>query len=350
MSRFSLLARRVLSYFIFRNYSADTTSMSAAPNVKVRSTEKIRILIADDDWQSARRTNEFLNQNGFESRLCQNGADAKKILVGWRPKVLLIDLLLPEANAFELLQFCQNDPAMRGADTAVLVMSSHNSQENVSEAYQRGARDYLARPIAFPDLLNRLVFHCRDKREITPKNATDAAPDSLKIADIVITQALQKISFEEMLYNLTKMSALKLKGLRCSIVQNVTHEKGIVLASNDKKDIAGLALDLKKYPEIQLVVNCGKMVVIDNLDKSRALSQIKKELKEISFNSMLISPIYYHHKIFGVISMRMPLEATQLNDADIHFMEYMAKVLSLYISTQSPEIIGKYGLVPVPIK
>ncbi|MCB0350515.1 MAG: response regulator [Bdellovibrionales bacterium] len=324
--------------------------MSTASKIAVRSTEKIKVLIADDDWQSARRTNEFLNQNGFDCRLCQKGTDAKKILVGWQPKVLLVDLLLPEANAFELLQFCKEAPSLREVDIAVLVMSSHNSQENVNEAYQRGARDYLARPIAFPDLLNRVVFHCRQTRKVEPTSNAEAKTDSLKIADLIVTQALQKLSFEDMLFNFTQMSALKLKGLRCSIVHNVTHEKGIVLASNDKKDIAGLALDLKKYPEIQLVVNTGKMVVIDNLDESRALSRIKKDLKEISFNSMLVSPIYYHHKVFGVISMRMPSETTRVADIDIHFMEYIAKVLSLYVSTQSPEVIGKYGLVAVPSK
>ena len=80
------------------------------------------------------------------------------------------------------------------------------------------------------------------------------------------------MTLEEKLFGITKMAALKVGALRCSIVQQLTYEKGVVLASNDKKDIGGLALDLTKYPEIQLTVNTGKTIVIDNLSESRALS------------------------------------------------------------------------------
>lgn len=326
--------------------SADTSPMGAAKNLKVRSAEKIKVLLADDDWQSGRRAMDYLNQNGFDCRMVHSGIEAKKMLLAWQPKVLIVDLLLPEANAFELLRFCQNEAVLREKNVAVLVMSGHNSEENVRESYQRGARDYLARPIRYPDLLSRVVFHCRDNRSVTEIKG-EATTDSLKIADLVITQALEKLPFEEILHNITQMATLKVKGMRCSIVFQMTHEKGIVLASNDKKDIAGLALDLRKYPEIQLVVNTGKMIVIDNLDESRALSRIKNEFKNISFNGMILCPLYYQQKIFGVISMRMPSDTNRIADRDVHFLEYVAKVLSLYLGSQSAETIGKYGLIGV---
>lgn len=324
--------------------------MSSFKKVKVRAQDRIRVLIADDDWQASRRALDYLTQNGFDVRMCHTGSEAKKLIASWKPKVLLVDLLLPEANAFELLRFCQNEPSVRGLNIAVLVMSGHNSEENVRESYQRGARDYIARPVLYQDLLNRVVFHCRDPRtvELELNNSAAAPTDTLKIADLIVTQALQKLSLEEMLYNITCMAALKIKGLRCSVVFGLNHERGVVLASNDKKDIAGLSLDLRKYPEIQLVINTGKMVVIDNLEESKALSRIKNELKDIQFNSMIVCPIYYHHKNFGVISMRMPTEEARVKETDMHFMDFVSKVLSLYISTQSPETIGKYGLLGVP--
>lgn len=321
--------------------------MSAAKKLKVRSSEKIRVLIADNDGQSNRRLVEFLSLNGFDTRSCNNGADAKKILLGWKPKVLLVDLLLPQSNAFELLRFCEQESALKQENISVMIMSGHNSQDNIREAYQRGARDYLARPINYRDLLSRVVFHCRDARTVeAPKGHSKS--DSLKIADLVISQALQKLDFEDMLHSLTKMAALKVSGLRCSIIYGVTHEKGIVLASNDKKDIAGLHLDLKKYPEVQLVINTGKMVVIDNLEESRALSRIKKELKDIQFNALMVCPLYFHHKIIGAISVRMPSEKNRIADEDVHFLEFTAKVISLYLSTQNVDVFSRHGLLQVP--
>lgn len=321
--------------------------MGAAKKVKVRTDEKIRVLIADNDGMTSRRTMNFLNQHGFECRTSPNGNDAKRVLAVWRPRVLIVDLLLPDANAFEILRFCQQEPALRNQNISVLVMSGHNSEENVREAYQRGARDYIARPFMFQDLLNRVVFHCRDTREID-MNKKEVQDSTLKLADLVVSQALQRLPMEEMLYQLTQMAALKVKGLRCSVVHAVTHEKGVVLASSDKKDIAGFNLDLKKYPEILLAANKSKTVVIDNLDESRSLRQIKKSFRDIQFNAMIVCPIYYHHKIFGVVSIRMPNEESRISDSDIHFMDYMAKVTSLYMSTLDAQTIGKYGLVGVP--
>lgn len=324
--------------------------VTTAKKIPVRVQEKIRVLIADDDGHACRRARDFLTQNGFDCRMCHNGVDAKKILLEWKPKVLLADLLLPNGNAFELLNHCQNEPSLRANNVAVLVMSGHNSEENIRESYQRGARDYLTRPLMYQELLSRVVFHCRDPRFISSetKNSIAANTDKLKIADIVISQTLQKLDFEEVLHNITCMSALKTKSLRCSLVYGLTSDKGVVLASNDRKNIAGLALDLRKYPEIQIVMNTGKTVVIDNLDESKALSRIKNELKDIQFNSMIVAPIYYHYKIFGVISARMPPEQIKVDDNDVHFIDYVSKVLSLYLSTQSPETIAKYGLVGVP--
>lgn len=320
--------------------------MTAAKKMKVRSTEKIKVLIADDDGQASRRAHDFLNQNGFDCRMVDNGRDAKYLLQTWQPKLLLIDLLLPVANALEVLQFCKTDATVRTLNVSTIVISGHNSDENIREAYDRGAKDYLTRPIMYNDLLSRVVFHCRTNRELeSPKG--DVSTDSLRIADLVISQVLQKSDFEETLYNITQIATMKLRGTRCSIVHQVTLEKGVVLASNDSKKIAGLELDLRKYPEMQLVTNSGKMVVIDNLSESRALAKIKTIVKEVSFNSMIVCPIYYHHKVFGVISMRMPSDQVRIPDRDIHFLEYVAKVVSLYISTQKYEQIAKYGLMGV---
>ncbi len=316
--------------------------MTAAKKVKVRSSEKIRVLIADNDGLSARRMFEFLVQNGFECRLTSTGTETKKLLTAWRPRILLIDLLLPEANAFEILKFVGGEPSLREHHVAVMVMSGHNTPQNVHEAYERGARDYLVRPIMFKDLLARIVFHCRKPREV---DGHGHEKDAMHLANLVAAQALQSLPLAENLFTLTKMAAMKVGGLRCSIVQQLTHEKGIVLASNDKKDIAGLPLDLNKYPEIQLVVNTAKTVVIDNLSESRALSSIRAHFKEIDFNSMVVCPLYYRQKPFGVLSTRMPSNCTKVLDPDVIFLEFVAKVLSLYLTSQEPKILGQYGLV-----
>jgi DNA-binding response OmpR family regulator len=304
--------------------------------MKVRGSEKIRVLVADNDGQSGRRIFDYLNQSGFETRLVSNGADTKKMITNWKPRVVLVELLLPGGNAFDILSFCQ----LIKDDLAVIVMSGHNTDENIKEAYMRGARDYLARPIMFSDLLTRIVFHCRDLREVT---SSESSTSAMKLADIVMTQMLQKLTLEEMLYHLTRMAALKVQGQRCSVIHHVTQERGVVIASSDRRDINGYPLDLRKYPEVQLVVNTGKVIVIDDIGQSKALSRIKAEFKDFDFNSMAVLPLYCRGKIFGVLSMRMP--SVKIKNSDVHFLEFLAKSISLYLATQNLEDLGKYGLL-----
>jgi DNA-binding response OmpR family regulator len=345
---------------------------AAAKNIHVRTEEKIRILIADEDRQSNRRTMEFFTANGFDCRTCTSATELKKLLTTWVPRVLIVDLLLPDANALEILDYFQRDNHLKNQNISVIVLSGHNSENNVREAFQRGASDYLARPVDAKDLLRRVIIHCRSVRTTTISEEVNKF-DSLAAVNLFLDQALQKGKMEDILFNLTKMAAIKVKGARCSIVYLVTNNNGKVLASSDKKNIAGLNLDLKKYPEIQLTVNTGKTIVIDDLNESRALSQIKTHFKDIQFNAMIICPIRYHNQIIGVISMRMPppkniepkksndskpseLKTSEANDPtsgrlvdrDIHFMEFAAKVISLYLSTQKHEELSKYGLLNLP--
>jgi DNA-binding response OmpR family regulator len=315
--------------------------MNTNKKVSVRKTEKIRVLICDDDGQTSRRMLDFLTLSGFECRTVSKGSEAKKILLGWKPRIVLVDMLFPEMSAFSMLHYMQHEIALKKAEIKVIVMSSHNNEDNVRESYNRGAVDYMARPIMYQDLLARIVFHCRSRREV--EDSASKQRDSLKIADMILNQTLQRENFEKILYKLTQMATLRLKGARCSLIRQVTFENGAVLASSDKEDIAGLHLDLRKYPEVQLVLNTGKTVVIENLEESRALSKIKKDLKNINFNSLVVCPIYYKYKMFGVLSMRMPPERTAIENNEILFMEFLAKAMSLYLTTVAAENIGKYG-------
>lgn len=318
--------------------------MGAAKKVKVRTSEKIKVLIADDDWQTGRRLQDFLSQNGFECRMTQNGIEAKKMLAAWSPRILLIDLLLPDANAMDILRLIKKDAYLQSKNTSVIVMSGHNSPDNVKMVYAHGASDYIARPIMYQDLLNRIVFHCRDPREVEPQKEKGSS-ESLQMASIVMDQMSSNESFHEVLHNITKMAAIRVQGLRCSVVQCVTQDKGVVLASNDRKDIAGMSLDLRKYPEMQLVMNTGRPIVIDNLEESRALSKIKNHLKDITFNALIVCPLRLRGKIYGVISMRMPSNLGRIKGSDVEFVEFVAKSLNLYLNTQDPQILGKFGLI-----
>lgn len=275
---------------------------------------KIRVLVADDDRQLARRLSDFLIESGFEVKTVHNGREAKSLISDWRPRFVLADLMLPEGNAYDLLDHVKGGQKGRNSSfTEVIVLSGHNVRSNVRMSLELGATDYVVKPFRYEDMLQRLVFHCRKNRivkdisSLKDKNV-DEGTLLLHLTDLVLRASIASDPIPEIAFNLTRMVALKLGGVRCSVVQVVDHERGVVVTSHDDRNAAGIELDLNKYPEIVHVYNTGLMVAIENLDTSAELKAIKSNLKSIMFNSIIVCPISRSQKMFGVLSLRLPAE------------------------------------------
>ena len=96
--------------------------MTAAQKVRLRSTDKIRVLVADSDGIANRQLLAWLTQHGFDCRIATTGSDVKRLLASWRPRVLVIDLLLPDGNAFAILRHIENEPKLKGHHVATIIM------------------------------------------------------------------------------------------------------------------------------------------------------------------------------------------------------------------------------------
>ncbi len=306
--------------------------------------KKIRVLIADDDRAQSQRLSLFLRQNGFDCQVAADGIQAKTALVNWRPRLVLADLLLPKVNAYDLLRFIQGEPSLLRYNIGLVVLSGHNDPDNMKEAFRRGAKDFIVTPAMPQEVLRRVVMQCRAPQDLK-KSAEEAAPVDWAFIENLTAVTEAGHSLEQTLFLMTKILADKLKGVRCSVVRTVTISEGVVIASSDDEKIHDLALDLTKYPEIQLVVNTNKVIAIDNLQASTALGRIRGELKSVDFNSMVVAPVSYKGRPFGVISLRMSPEKISLSDLDVRCVDFVSKWLSLYLSGQSVEDLGHFGLI-----
>ena len=308
---------------------------------------KIKVLIADDDGQLSRRMSDFISSHGFEVKVCSGGNSAKAEILDCKPRLVLADMMLPEMNAFDLLDFCQTEPALKKQKIQVLVMSGHNSKVNVQQALSRGAKDYLVKPFKVEDVLRRLVFHCRTYRHLTELtrhdySKVDESSLMLHLTDLVLRQAIGGDSLPNILYNLTRMVAMKVDGVRCSIIHVQDPSAGIVVVSSDDKAATGIQLDLNKYPEVVNVVNSGVMIAIEDIKDSPELKLIKGLLRDVQFNSMIVCPITRYQNPFGVISLRMPAEKTVISDNEMRFVEIVSLIVSLVLSNENTKDIDTF--------
>ncbi len=310
-------------------------------------TKKIKVLLADDDGQLSRRLADYITDHGFEVRISEKGSDAKLQILDWKPRYVLADMMLPEANAFALLDYVKSEDRLKHQTTHVLVMSGHNNTFNVQQALARGAKDYLVKPFRVEDILQRLVFHTRTFKHLLDLNrnefaSTDEGSLMLHLTGLVLRQAIAGDSIPNILYNLTRMVAMKVDGVRCSIIHVASPTSGIVVVSNDDRSATGIELDLFKYPEVTNVTNTGVMIAIENIESSPDLKLIKGMLRDIMFNSMIVCPVTRYQKPFGVLSLRMPVEKTSITDNEMRFVEIVSHVVSLVLSNENSKDIDDF--------
>jgi DNA-binding NtrC family response regulator len=112
-----------------------------------------KLLAIDDDPQTLSIIADTLRDEGLEILTAEDPEAGFQLFTSVRPKVVLLDLLMPGLGGMDMLgRIVSSDP---GAN--VIVISGHYSAESAMEAIQRGACDYMTKPIDFQRLRHRIA-------------------------------------------------------------------------------------------------------------------------------------------------------------------------------------------------
>lgn len=110
---------------------------------------KRKILIIEDDGFLASIYAQKLELEGFEVAFATNGEDGLKLAQKDKPDLILLDLLMPQMDGFEVLEKAKADPAIK--DVKVLVLSNLGQKEDVDRCMKLGAAGYLIKAHALPE-------------------------------------------------------------------------------------------------------------------------------------------------------------------------------------------------------
>jgi DNA-binding NtrC family response regulator len=129
--------------------SVSTRNHAKAPElVKPRG----RVLIVDDEDVIAGTLKEFLQGESFEVATAMNAATALNLIETFEPDVVLCDVQLPGADGLSVL----NSSLQIRPETLFIVITAYATVENAVAAFQRGAHDYLMKPVMFEELLAKI--------------------------------------------------------------------------------------------------------------------------------------------------------------------------------------------------
>jgi twitching motility two-component system response regulator PilH len=113
-----------------------------------------KILVVDDSKTELHHLSDLLGRAGFEVRTAQNGEDATRRLAEDRPDLILMDVVMPGQNGFQLTRSITRDP--RYADVPVIMCTSKNQETDKVWGMRQGARDYVVKPVDGGELIAKI--------------------------------------------------------------------------------------------------------------------------------------------------------------------------------------------------
>jgi len=111
------------------------------------------ILIVDDEAQIRASVSGVLADEGFRVLEADNGRTALAAIAAEQPRLVLLDIWMPEIDGIELLRQIQE----RHPGTRVIVISGHGNIETAVRATQLGAVDFIEKPFSLDRLLERVA-------------------------------------------------------------------------------------------------------------------------------------------------------------------------------------------------
>ena len=126
--------------------------LSLNPNI---DPSKVNILVVDDIPLNVLLVKKMLQPLGFSTEEAEDGVVAMEMISREKPDLVLLDLMMPRMNGFEVLRRLRADEATKSIP--VIILSALNSNDDVAKGIAMGAEDYITKPIIMERLQNSVI-------------------------------------------------------------------------------------------------------------------------------------------------------------------------------------------------
>jgi len=113
-----------------------------------------KVLVVDDSKTELMFLTDLLQKNGFAVRTAENADDAMRRLQEDRPDLILMDVVMPGQNGFQLTRAIARDPLY--AQVPIILCTSKNQETDRVWGMRQGARDYIVKPVNPSELMAKI--------------------------------------------------------------------------------------------------------------------------------------------------------------------------------------------------
>ena len=297
---------------------------------------KAKVLLVEDDSIQAEATKEILEKVGYEVLLADDGINAIKIVKSERPDIILLDLILPGLDGYEVCRWLKLDESTKGIPIIMLTVKKDLSDK--ISGLQIGADDYLPKPYNELELNARIYASLRTK----------TLQDELKMKNKQLEELLSKVEYMAItdalteLYNRRRMHDVLGKEFERSkrystpfsvVMLDIDHFKkvndnfGHLTGDMVLKDIAKVLLN--SIRDIDTAARYGGeefVLILPNTEKNDAKNvaeRIRDFIEKNKFSVIENSPLTISIGISGLPDKKIETEDKLMRCAD--FALYQAK-------------------------
>ncbi|MEQ9365442.1 MAG: hybrid sensor histidine kinase/response regulator [Leptospirales bacterium] len=134
----------------------------AAPEVETDHNIRPGVLIVDDQVNNLKVLGTILRDEDYEIYAARDGAEALQTASLARPDLILLDIMMPELDGYEVCRRLKADPLT--AEIPVIFLTARGESEDLVAGFDAGAVDYIRKPFQQAELLARVRLHLELKR------------------------------------------------------------------------------------------------------------------------------------------------------------------------------------------
>ncbi|MBK1613156.1 two-component system response regulator [Rubrivivax gelatinosus] len=113
-----------------------------------------KILVVDDSKTELHHLSDILGKRGYVVRTAENGDEAMRRIAEELPDLILMDVVMPGQNGFQLTRQITRDPRYEGIP--VIMCTSKGQETDKVWGLRQGARDYIVKPVQTDELLSKI--------------------------------------------------------------------------------------------------------------------------------------------------------------------------------------------------
>jgi DNA-binding response OmpR family regulator len=125
-----------------------------------------KVLIADDEPNIVLSLEFLMKQAGYDVRVARDGEEALRAAAEWRPDLVLLDIMLPLRDGFEVCQKIRETPAI--AHAKVIMITAKGREVEIAKGLAVGANAYVTKPFSTKELVAQVRDTLGDGRAPAP--------------------------------------------------------------------------------------------------------------------------------------------------------------------------------------